>query len=122
MGDLPAWGFLATVMSYYWALSNFEWGVVIAGNPAAHKHAAVLGCVKGKRPSASLRALDASCARRHWACAWPGRKNGSGRTKECLLGAVEAAGAALVADAGQLFCTGASKVTRKGGRSGEPTY
>jgi hypothetical protein len=104
------------------AFLNFEQVLAIAVYPAAHKHAAVLGRVKAKPPPAVLRSLDPSCARQHWACAWPGRKNGSGRTKECRLGVVNAAGAAPVAASGQLFYAGASKVTRKGGRSGEPTY
>jgi hypothetical protein len=50
-----------------------------------------------------LRTLDPSCARQHWACAWPGRKNGSGRTKECLLRPVKAASVTPVAASGQLL-------------------
>jgi hypothetical protein len=45
------------------ALLNFERVAAIAESPAAHQHATVLGCVKGKPPPAVLRTLDPSCAR-----------------------------------------------------------
>jgi hypothetical protein len=54
----------------------------LARTPAAPKHATVLGRVKGKPAAPVLRTLDPSCARRHLRCAWPGRRNGSGRTKK----------------------------------------
>jgi hypothetical protein len=48
---------------------------------------------------------------------WSTRPN-----KECNLGAVMAAGAAPVVNAGPLFYTKPSKVSRKAGRSGAPMY